>query len=262
MRSKSVPVIFLPFLLLYSSLDAGTLREKFDQTFDFRRGGKLILTNTNGGIVVEAWDRNEVRIEAEKIVKSRDRRLAEEIMKEIRIEIDHNDDYLEIHTKIPKHKHGFWGSVFGDRVSISVKYRLTVPRELKLDVSTVNGAVDVSDVSGNIRVKSTNGHVHVYEAKGTVDAKTTNGGIDVELLDFDEDEDMSFKTTNGGIKVYFPRNFRAYVDAKTTNGSITTDFPIKVRGEISRKRLQGSINEGGGRIKLHTTNGSIKILER
>jgi DUF4097 and DUF4098 domain-containing protein YvlB len=73
---------------------------------------------------------------------------------------------------------------------------------------------------------------------------------------------MTFRTTNGSIKVYFPENLRADVEAKTTNGSVRTDFPIEVRGKVSKRRLKGKINGGGGRIVLHTTNGGIKILEQ
>ena len=109
-------------------------------------------------------------------------------------------------------------------------------------------------------MRTTNGAIQITEAKGRVIAKTTNGGIDVEFLDFNEDENMSFKTTNGGIKVYFPDDFRGNIEAKTTNGRVVTDFPIKVIGKIGRRKLKGEINGGGGRITLHTTNGGIKIL--
>ena len=111
-------------------------------------------------------------------------------------------------------------------------------------------------------MKTTNGGIEVREGKGSVQAKTTNGGIDVELLEFEEDEDMNFRTTNGSIRVYFPENLRADIDARTTNGSVRTDFPIEVRGKFSKRRLKGKINGGGGRIVLHTTNGGIKILEQ
>ena len=84
----------------------------------------------------------------------------------------------------------------------------------------------------------------------------------MEFLEFEENEDMTFRTTNGSIKVYFPESLRADVEARTTNGSVRTDFPIEVRGEFSKRRLKGKINGGGGRIVLHTTNGGIKILEQ
>ncbi|NIR51801.1 DUF4097 domain-containing protein [candidate division KSB1 bacterium] len=262
MRKHVFTIASLICVAVFSTLSAGTLREHFDETYRLDKGGTLLLSNTNGSITVESWDRNEVRIEAEKRVKARDRRLAEEVMEELKIDIRHKNDYIEIDTKIPKRRRGFLDSFFGDNVSVSVQYRLKVPSEVSLDISTVNGPVEVSEVTGKMEVRSTNGRIEIQESKGSIRAKTTNGGIEVELLEFDEDEDMYFKTTNGGITVYFPENFRAYVDARTTNGGIKTDFPIEVRGEISKKRLKGAINGGGGRIELHTTNGGIRIRER
>lgn len=250
-------------LALLSSLHAGTHREKFQETYQFNRGGELILDNTNGNVTIETWDRNEVRVEAEKVVKARSRREAEEIMKRVRIEVDQGSDYLEIRTRYPrKNSGGFWRSLVGDNVQVSVTYRLLVPDDIDLDISTVNGKIGIRQIQGQIKARSTNGSINVYEAKGSVDAKTTNGGIDVELLQFDGSEDMSFRTTNGSIKGYFPENLRANIEAKTTNGSIRTDFPIEVRGNLSKRQLRGKINGGGGRIVLHTTNGSIRILER
>lgn len=252
---------FFCIFFLTSLLWAGTHREKFIETYKLEAGSELILDNTNGSVSIESWDKNEVRIEAEKMVRARNRRDAERIMERVRIEVEQRRNYLEIRTDYPKLKSGFWGSLFGDNVSISVSYRLLVPNELDMDIKTVNGKVDISEVAGKIRVKTTNGGIHVYEAEGSVDAKTTNGSIEVQLLKFSEDEDMSFRTTNGGIKVYFPEDLRADIEARTTNGSVRTDFPIEVRGNVSKRRLKGKINGGGGRIVLHTTNGGIRILE-
>jgi len=250
------------YLFLATALIAGTHREKFQETYSFEKGSELIVDNTNGSVYVESWDRNEVRIEAEKVVKARSRRQAEEIMERVKIEIEQGRDYLKIRTKYPKRRGGFWNSLFGNRASIKVKYRIFVPKEAKIDISTVNGKVGVTDVTGSIRVKTTNGGIEVHGAKGSIKAKTTNGGINVELVEFEEDVEMSFRTTNGSIKVYFPENLRADVEARTTNGSVRTDFPIEVRGKFSKRRLKGKINGGGGRIVLHTTNGGIRILER
>ncbi|MFQ5636478.1 MAG: DUF4097 domain-containing protein [bacterium] len=262
MRKSFFPVFCITMLSLTGVLNGGTLKERFEKSYRLEKGGELILSNTNGSVFIESWQRNEVKVVAEKTVKSGDRRLAEKVMDEIKIDVDHDDNFLEIRTDLPKRRRGFWGSIFGDNLSISVKYKLIVPETLRLDIATVNGGITVTAVSGKLRLKSTNGRIRVRESGGSVHAKTTNGGIEVELKDFDEDEDMSFKTTNGGIVAYFPRDFRAYVNAKTTNGSIKTDFPIEVRGRISKRRLKGSIHGGGGKIELHTTNGSIKILER
>ncbi|MFQ5601958.1 MAG: DUF4097 domain-containing protein [bacterium] len=256
--------IYSIFILvgLATLLFAGTIREHLDETFKLQRGSKVVLSNTNGNVIIESWNRDEVRIRAEKIVRANDRRTAEKIMDEIEIEIDSKMDFLRIDTYIPRRQNGFWGAIFGENAQVRVEYRLLVPEKVDLEIGTVNGRVSIAEVTGEIEVHSTNGRIEIAKARGSVQAKTTNGGIEVELLNFDQGEDMTFKTTNGSIRVYLPAAFSAFVDARTTNGSIRTDFPIKVRGEISRRRLRGSINRGGGHLSLHTTNGSIKILER
>lgn len=260
-RDYAVSILVLSFLgLLAQSALAHTLRESFDRTLPLREGGRIVLENTNGKILVEGWDQDEVSVRAEKIVKAGSRDEAAKIMKRVRIDVEAEEDRVAIYTHIPRRKDGFWDWILGDRVQVTVEYHLRVPKRLLLNVETVNGGVTVRSVRGTIQVASTNGGVRIHEAGGQIEVRTTNGGIEAEIVELAEREDMDFKTTNGGIRVYFPEDLRAYVEAKTTNGSVTTDFPVEVRGEVSGKRFEGTINGGGGRIQLKTTNGSIKIL--
>ncbi len=46
--------------------------EKFEQTYQITANGRDSVSNVNGSIVVEAWDRNEVRLEATKIADTRE----------------------------------------------------------------------------------------------------------------------------------------------------------------------------------------------
>jgi len=262
MRMKYLGSLFC-VAFFFCVVQAGTYEEKVEKTFSMRKGGELVLENKNGRVIITSWDRDEIKVEAVKTVKAGSRRHAEEILQEVRIDFtyDSDDAFLGVNTRIPKYRSGFWENLFGDGVSVSVSYHVTVPNQLDLDIESVNGKIDVSDVAGKLRFKTTNGTIKVRDAGGKVDAVTTNGGIDVELREVERNEDMVFSTTNGGITVYFPKDFDAEIEARTTNGSIRTDFPIRVVGDINRRRLQGKINEGGGRIKLNTTNGSIRILE-
>lgn len=260
--SKTIFLLTLLLLVQNGSSIAQTLRERFEKSYPLAKGGELILENTNGSVRVQSWDRDEVKIEGEKVVKANSRRDAEKAMERLRIDIEHGETYLKIDTKMPNQKDGFWVRIFGDQVNASVNYHLFVPTELDLNVNTVNGRVDVEEVGGQVSVKTVNGKIIIERAMGVVKAKTTNGGIEAELLAMTRDEDMDFKTTNGGIRVTFPQDLHADVYARTSNGSIRTDFPIEVNGRFSKRKLEGTINGGGGRIELKTTNGSIRILQQ
>lgn len=257
-------IAVLAALLITTGLaaaEAVTLEEAWEQTYAFAPGNELVLRNVNGSIEIEAWDQLSVSVEAEKKVRARGTSNAEEALAGLRIEVEESNGRLEIRTEHPKHKHGILSWLSHGDVSATVHYRVKVPREADLDVRTVNGRVRLAGVHGQIKVGSTNGKVEVQDAGGSLSARTTNGAISAELTAVDPGSNLELTTTNGGIKVYLPSEIHANVSARTTNGSIETDFPIQVLGRLSRTRLEGEINGGGGRLALHTTNGSIHIRE-
>lgn len=237
---------------------AATVRETIDRTFEVEPGSQVRLSNTNGSVTVGSWDRPEVRMVATKKVQASSDERGRELLEEIRIEISQTAGALVIETERPRSSAFGWLSGRGDT---SVSYELTVPREMDLDVTTVNGTVEAKGVRGDLSFRSTNGRIEIAEAAGSVEAHTTNGGISVELTEVDPSSAMRFSTTNGSIKAYLPATLRADLRASTTNGSISSDLPIEIRGTVSRKRMEGSINGGGAELRLSTTNGSISIRE-
>ena len=46
--------------------------EKFEQSYPLSKNGNVSVSNVNGSITVEAWDRDEVKLEATKIADSKE----------------------------------------------------------------------------------------------------------------------------------------------------------------------------------------------
>ena len=157
---------------------------------------------------------------------------------------------------------------------------MTVPKGIDLELKTVNGTIDVKDISGAvdaktingriglsgivgaIQAKTTNGKIGLLEVLGPINAKTTNGSIEVAVGGSGEQQhEFRAATTNGGIEVTLPKGLKANLKASTVNGKINTDFSVTVKGLIS-KSVDGVINGGGELIHLKTVNGSIRLNER
>lgn len=143
------------------------------------------------------------------------------------------------------------------RNDVEVEFRAQVPAGVAFAGGTTNGDVDVN-VTGPIDVETTNGDVRIETASGGASAETTNGGV-TAIVRGQGTTPLRFSTTNGGVTVSVPKDLNADVEAETTNGSIETDFPISVTGRISRQHLSGRIGQGGRRLHLETTNGSIRL---
>jgi DUF4097 and DUF4098 domain-containing protein YvlB len=209
---------------------------------------------------VQSWDRNEIRVEAEKTVDGSGD-AAKSAIKEIKVDVREEGDSLRIRTVMPKdHDGGFLSWLAGNNVDASVRYTITVPRRTNLDLETVNGRIGVNGIDGVMELETTNGKIEIAKCSGRVNAETTNGGILAQLATTSPGK-MELETTNGSVKLELPASFRANLDAETTNGSIKSDFPITVQGTIERNSLNGAMNGGGETLRIHTTNGSISIVK-
>ncbi len=255
--------VILGLFVLVSSASA----EKFSRTetkiFNLSPTGSVEVSNVNGSIKVESWDKNQVSLEVTKTVRASDSEQADEYFADLRVEIKSGDDFLQVKTRYPHD----WGGGFFDWIFHGgsryggVEYVLKVPSTVRLNVGSTNGSINVREVVGKVRAHSTNGRITLEEVGGVVSGSTTNGGITARISDKVELRELRLGTTNGGITVYCPEDINADFYAHTTNGGIHTDFPITVQGGFSRNSIEGRINKGGNEIHLHTTNGGISIYK-
>lgn len=246
-------------LLVTTSVFAAELTETIDRTFDVRPGAKVSLTNVNGSITISSWDQPRVRVVAEKRVEG-DRREAQEALKELRVDLQPRDGGLVVTTHYPKEHEGvasFFDWLTGDDIDAQVKYELTVPKTMNLEVENTNGSIRLSDVTGHLELDTTNGRIEASRCGGSIDASTTNGRIEAELVRLNGQAN-SLSTTNGRIVVTVPATFAGEVDAGTTNGAINTELPVATT-RVGDNRLRGTVNGGGAPLKLRTTNGGIEI---
>jgi hypothetical protein len=265
-------------LLVGATAQAATLlKERFEQTVPLRPGSEVRLSNANGAVTLEAWDRPEVRIEAEKEVRAGSDAAARKLMGQIRIEVANTSSGVRIDTRLPRHEDGgFLAGLFnGGGVSVGVTYTVHVPRHVALDIldsnggiqvagtlgkthlKTSNGNLTVREASGDLSLETTNGGIGVTRSAGSLDAKTTNGGIDAGLMHL-VGGDLRLESTNGPISVRLPKDARFSVDAATSNGTVQSDFPVQ-GGQTGKRSLKGEVNGGGSRLFLRTSNGGVAI---
>lgn len=261
MRSKalSAALCLAVLTLAATGVAAATARETIDETFAFEPGARLDLDNVNGSVRLEAWDRDEIHVVAEKKMRAGSTSRAEELLSELEVRLEPSAGGLTIETRPPRTSDGILSWLFGGGSSGEVEFTIHLPREADLDVTTVNGGVEIRGVAGRLRLRSTNGRIDVEDGGGSVDAATTNGGISAELAELNGIDDLSLRTTNGGIRLTLPSDAGAELSAHTTNGSIATDLPVQIHGRLRRTRIEGTLNGGGPELTLSTTNGSIRI---
>jgi hypothetical protein len=223
-----------------------TDRENVSQTRRLDAQGTFTLENTNGAVIVEAWDQPTVSIEAEKVGP-------EGQLDQIQIEIRGEGDRVDVVTRHPRRRWGRTGSV---------EYHVKVPAQARVEVETTNGSVRVTGTGGTLKATTTNGGVEITGAAGEVEAETTNGSIRTDFRRAPAGGWHRFTTTNGAVSLTLPGDVSGRFEASTVNGGISTDFPLQVSGRVGGRRLRGQLGGGSARFDVRTVNGSVKIRKR
>ena len=258
-------IFFLNAACVFAAFDQASYahKEEFSKTLPLAADGSFSLKNTNGIVRVSTWDKPEVEIKAEKSASR------ESVLAEVKIEVSADPGSVVVDTIYPRRPFLRAKVVYDVRVPAGVRIesvRTTngnvelTGRFAGVKAGTTNGTVRLDKVDGELDVSTTNGSIRAQDVVGRVKARTTNGGITLGLGGVKDEIEAS--TTNGSITLRVQGAFNADLTARTTNGRVNTDFPITVQGTVgSRRRLEGRIGEGGPKIDLRTTNGSIHITK-
>lgn len=232
------------------------LSEDFHQTYPLAAGGRVSLENINGSVIISAWDRNEVKVDAVKWAYTRER------LSEAKIEVSANAGSIYIKTDYPDQNQTFTDDRYGRRENpATVEYTLTVPRGARLDsIELINGGIEISGVAGDVRASSINGRVQARGLTGEARLSTINGRLEATFDRLDVSNPISLNSVNGSVSLTIPSDSNAELKASTVHGGINNDFGLPVRrGKYVGRDLAGRLGQGGPRIKLDNVNGSITI---
>ncbi len=244
----------------------------------------FVARNIHGSIDVEAYSGTTIKIEIKKTITANSQAGLEKGKKEFKINIVETAHKIIVHPDAPyicfdAEYHGMnvnRGS-YGNKVpyNAELSYIIKVPRNISIDVSTINdGDVAVNDVQAQIiKAGNINGSIALNNVSGATEAHTINGTIDVTYAK-NPVKKSSYSTINGDITINYLKNLTADVAFESMHGDLYTDFTIseyitggkknrtnKKRGVKYRYTSKPlvRIGNGGTRLDFKTLNGDVSI---
>ncbi len=217
------------------------------KTFPLTPGaGQFELTNVNGDIRVEGWDKPQAEVKVIKHGGTPDERA------EVEIKLQQAGDHLELRTA-PDNQ----GNVD------DVVYEVKLPRRLQhIGLSAMNGDVKLTGVRGNIEITAQRGDIKLEDVGGALTTKTLTGNTKIVLAaNAPGDAPQSFNAISGNIEVQLGDETNAEVRADTTSGEIKIDdeLGLQVEKRLVGQHLAGRLGQGGPPLVLKTVSGNIKI---
>ena len=234
--------------------------------------GSLFATETrNGSITISGADVADCNLTARITARAESEQDARELAEETKIKLEPSGDGLITRIEMPT-------SITCQYVSVDLE--IIGPNRTDIKLSTRNGALRITNITGKVNGTTRNGEVIAEQISGNIEIQTRNGSVICKKVSVD----VKLRTHNGGVRAFYsesappvcnvsivthnggvhftaPQNFSAEADVSTHNGSIQTDLPITIIGKLSKRKLTGKIGTGQGKLHLQTHNGSIKIKQ-
>ncbi len=148
--------------------------------------------------------------------------------------------------------------------SYSAEFTVYLPQDARIDITTVNGAIDIESAGREFRVKSVNGPVRLTAIGEAFHAETVNGSVTATLDLVGAHGAVELSTVNGSVTAEMPSSLSADVSLKTVNGRVSSDFlaPVEGRAGARAKSLDGVVGTASHRVSLKTVNGSASLRTR
>ncbi len=153
------------------------------------------------------------------------------------------------------------GFPFGGSRHVEVRFTILVPDGVRVNASTVNGAVKVERAPSDVVVKTVNGRIDATVLAGGIEANSVNGSVHARVDSLPAGAKVALSTVNGSVHAELPESASGRVDLSTVNGSLTSDFALQSSTSTPR-HLQGVLGDAagaGGQLTLKTVNGSVRL---
>ena len=226
------------FVFLAAPTEASWPASKFERTYSPQGPAHLKLSNTNGNVIVTAWNKKTVVVRANAAPSVTIQDL-----------------------------------VSGDQIIISVKrdlrlgradFEVFVPADTSVSIKNVMGRIEVQGVTGHVAVDSINSDVRLAGVRSpSVNVKVTSGDIlfDGEL---EGEGPFSLQTLKGDLDVTLPASASFQLVARALSENINLGGFMSSLTGTSRgpKSISGTYQKGGARLSLTTYVGRILLHQR
>lgn len=209
---------------------------------------KVSLQTVNGEVQIEAGATSEITMEAEAQVWGR-------------LPADGAESLLETHVenrtlfiREKGHKGDGWRVPIlqFNRRGHQIDYQIVVPAKVALDVSNVNGEIDVEGIDGATDLTSVNGAIDFTTDSAQLAARTVNGSIDATFRT--SFPGAKLRTVNGPVEVTVPAATKLSCNISQVNGGFESNIPVEVR----RDEENGNGTQIA-RLQVSTVNGNIRV---
>ena len=221
-------------------------KDEFHQSYQLAAGAKVEVQGINGSVEIETAPGSTAQVNIYRSAHTR------EDLEFRKVLVEQTATSLVVRGE--KDSNGM-----GRNRDVRQRVTLSLPRQIDLGVSGVNGRVGVGEIDGPVKLSGINGKVDVAQAMGYSNISGINGRVKVTISRLGE-QGIHVSGVNGGVELSFAEDLNADLDVTGINGGVNADVAnVTIRGSIDRQSFHAKIGSGGSPIKVSGVNGHVKL---
>lgn len=220
----------------------------------------------NGGIEVTGWDRDQYAVVICKAAAGENQSEAQHLLSQIQVQ--RNGGTLTV-TGPERTGERNW----------NVMILVSAPRSAKLDLSTHNGPLAVTNMTGGGELRAHNGPIELKDSTGDFTVETHNGPIDfsgrsgnvklnakngpitVDLAGEEFAGELSGEAKNGPIQLMLPAKFSSGIEVENYNAPMSCSADL-CRDNVWMNGHHIKIGASNVIIHLSTDHGPVTVQNR
>jgi hypothetical protein len=273
------------------------MQDEINKSFKVAPGGQLTLDSDVGNVEIKTSNSDTVSVEIKRRLKVDDRQAAEELLKNLTIDMSQSGNDVNVIVKLVDDNNQT------NRRKIQMDFRVSMPRNFNLKLRTVGsasvgdlqgtanastaggslimgnvegpvtarsggGSLAIGNVGGDLEARSGGGSISIGRVNGRVTASAGGGSVSIE-----EATDAIDATAAGGsVKAYISRQPSAGFNIEAAAGNIDLRLPDSVAISVDASCSAGRITTDygiavepgthGGRLKGDINGGGPSVVLR
>jgi hypothetical protein len=225
-------------------------RVKFERTVELQQpmapGATLAASTASGSIEATGRETDRAQVVATIQAWAGTDEEAQELAEQTSIHFEGTGNRVALKAARP---------ILAPNQSISISYRMDLPRQTSVELESASGSVTVADLAGNVKAHTASGHVEAARIQGSARLSSASGSVQAENVG---GGDIDLETASGGVRLSNASNVGA-CELHSSSGPVTA-------GKVEAKLIRMSSTSGhvaltdaqAQEMRLHATSGGVR----
>lgn len=274
--NTSYNIYMLFFTLMVSTVMSSqkTLSKNINKTFDLTNTGELFLDNKYGDIIINGWEKDEIKISIKIEANNKKNDTPKELLDRIKPNFRVANNHINIVSEITERNTSIFSKYFKkanpfdlDKNNISINYTINLPTNATIEIINKFGDIILNDWTGKLKTTLKHGDIWITESIDNAEIDIKYGKLKTKSIssasitikngniELDEAKYLNLKSNGSNIRI----NKVDKLDFISNKDDATFNYIHNIYGNLKFSSIL--IKELNKKINLTTKITDVDILK-